>query len=346
MARARSESRRWPLALVAIASTAVAVYFVAVRGGGAASLSAQVADASPPRNARPPRDVEKTAAMPTPSAPPPPPAPSAPASSAALPAAPPPAPPAQEPEPAAPPSPSWKSLLEAERYFEARKALAEVFLNAEHDNLRLEAAEQGTALNKRLLMTHPDDRDVEFLPLVQGQNPTTFSRQVNSFHGEPGLLFLLNGLNPGRIIRAGAKLRVTRGRWSLFADKSLYTLWLCYEGVPFKAYPTCIGTDDKTPATRWTVGIKNPKPSWTAPAEWLTQEKLTNPIPYGHAKNPLGEYWIGLDAPGYFGFGIHGTNEPHTIGTKASNGCIRLLNHDVIELAACVWKGMEVVTVE
>jgi lipoprotein-anchoring transpeptidase ErfK/SrfK len=29
---------------------------------------------------------------------------------------------------------------------------------------------------------------------------------------------------------------------------------------------------------------------------------------------------------------IHGSNEPHTIGTATSSGCIRLTNDDVIDL--------------
>jgi lipoprotein-anchoring transpeptidase ErfK/SrfK len=73
---------------------------------------------------------------------------------------------------------------------------------------------------------------------------------------------------------------------------------------------------------------------------------MHNPIAYGDPKNPLGEYWLALSAPGHMGFGIHGTNEPHTMGTRASNGCVRMLNADVVELAGCVWKGMPVTSVD
>ncbi len=45
--------------------------------------------------------------------------------------------------------------------------------------------------------------------------------------------------------------------------------------------------------------------------------------------NPLGTRWIGLSAKGY---GIHGTNEPRSIGHAASHGCIRMRNTDVEEL--------------
>ncbi len=44
---------------------------------------------------------------------------------------------------------------------------------------------------------------------------------------------------------------------------------------------------------------------------------------------PYGTRWLGLSAKGY---GIHGTNNPASIGTAASNGCIRMYNEDVESL--------------
>lgn len=41
---------------------------------------------------------------------------------------------------------------------------------------------------------------------------------------------------------------------------------------------------------------------------------------------PYGTRWLGLSAKGY---GIHGTNNPPSIGTAASNGCIRMYNEDI-----------------
>lgn len=43
-------------------------------------------------------------------------------------------------------------------------------------------------------------------------------------------------------------------------------------------------------------------------------------------RSPIGTRWIGLNKKSY---GIHGTNEPHSIGRAASHGCIRLRNRDV-----------------
>lgn len=51
-------------------------------------------------------------------------------------------------------------------------------------------------------------------------------------------------------------------------------------------------------------------------------------IPPGKS-NPLGTRWLGLSQRG---FGIHGTNEPRSIGRSVSHGCIRMRNRDIEEL--------------
>lgn len=54
-------------------------------------------------------------------------------------------------------------------------------------------------------------------------------------------------------------------------------------------------------------------------------------IPGGDPRNPLGSRWIGFDALGTDGriYGIHGTNQPLSIGKFISNGCIRMHNKHV-----------------
>jgi lipoprotein-anchoring transpeptidase ErfK/SrfK len=46
------------------------------------------------------------------------------------------------------------------------------------------------------------------------------------------------------------------------------------------------------------------------------------------------------------GYGIHGTNDPSSIGTSASNGCIRMNNRDVEELYDILPYGVDVEIVE
>jgi lipoprotein-anchoring transpeptidase ErfK/SrfK len=58
-------------------------------------------------------------------------------------------------------------------------------------------------------------------------------------------------------------------------------------------------------------------------------------IPAG-GDNPIGPRWIGLDQKGY---GIHGTNQPRSVGGATSHGCIRLRNGDVVKLFELVRVG-------
>ncbi|MFD2616375.1 L,D-transpeptidase [Terrilactibacillus laevilacticus] len=68
--------------------------------------------------------------------------------------------------------------------------------------------------------------------------------------------------------------------------------------------------------------------------------KVKNPyyikknIPGGSPKNPLGTRWIGFDAWGTNGriYGVHGNNNPASIGYNVSSGCIRLYNKDAEQL--------------
>ena len=58
-------------------------------------------------------------------------------------------------------------------------------------------------------------------------------------------------------------------------------------------------------------------------------------IPAGK-NNPVGTRWMGLSAKSY---GIHGTNQPNSIGKAASTGCIRMGQRDLEELFTLVEVG-------
>jgi lipoprotein-anchoring transpeptidase ErfK/SrfK len=86
-----------------------------------------------------------------------------------------------------------------------------------------------------------------------------------------------------------------------------------------------------------TVGMKRKNPTWTPPAEMIRRTpkyaKWRNGMPGGIPQNPLGARALYLFKGGRDTmFRIHGTNAPSSIGTAASSGCIRMLNHEVIEL--------------
>lgn len=101
------------------------------------------------------------------------------------------------------------------------------------------------------------------------------------------------------------------------------------------------GGAKETPAGTWKiVGIAaNPTFRWDEGV--LNHGKRTDTafnLPSG-PNNPVGICWIGLNRPG---IGIHGTNNPQTIGRAASHGCMRTANWDVMRLAKMVTKGVTV----
>ncbi|MBT2656500.1 L,D-transpeptidase [Bacillus sp. ISL-18] len=67
-------------------------------------------------------------------------------------------------------------------------------------------------------------------------------------------------------------------------------------------------------------------------------------IPGGSPKNPLGARWIGFDAKGTDGriYGIHGTNQPASIGKYVSHGCIRTQNEVVSSLFPLIPLGTKI----
>jgi hypothetical protein len=56
---------------------------------------------------------------------------------------------------------------------------------------------------------------------------------------------------------------------------------------------------------------------------------------------PFGTRWMKLNVP-WGGYGIHGTDNPSSIGTAASHGCVRMYNEDVNELYDIVPLGTPV----
>ena len=95
------------------------------------------------------------------------------------------------------------------------------------------------------------------------------------------------------------------------------------------------------------VGLKREWPKWTPPAEMIKRmpqyAKWKNGMP-GGPKNPLGARALYLfTKQGDTMLRIHGTNAPSSIGTAASSGCFRMLNHEVIELYSKTPVGTKVI---
>ena len=63
----------------------------------------------------------------------------------------------------------------------------------------------------------------------------------------------------------------------------------------------------------------------------------------GKIEGAYGPWFLRLEVPGHKGIGIHGTHKPESIGTRDTEGCIRLKNDDIADLKTKVNIGMVVI---
>src|SRR5947209_2769281 len=104
-------------------------------------------------------------------------------------------------------------------------------------------------------------------------------------------------------------------------------------------YGIGVGRDGFTWSGTATVSAKREWPDWTPPDEMLRRRPDLPRHMAGGPDNPLGARAMYLGSTLYR---IHGSNEPWTIGTQASSGCIRMRNEDVIDLYGRVKIGTKV----
>jgi lipoprotein-anchoring transpeptidase ErfK/SrfK len=82
-------------------------------------------------------------------------------------------------------------------------------------------------------------------------------------------------------------------------------------------------------------------PAWAPPPEVKRDfPNMPDLIAGGAKNNPMGPRALTLEGGEY---AIHGTNRPNSVGRFASYGCIRMLNHDIVDLFARVRVGTQVV---
>lgn len=105
--------------------------------------------------------------------------------------------------------------------------------------------------------------------------------------------------------------------FSIHISLSKRTLTLLYQGQTRKVYPIGVGRMlHDTPVGNFIIVNRAPNPG-----------------------GPYGTMWLSLSKKGY---GIHGTNDPSSIGKYVSLGCVRMYNKDVEELAKTVPNGTSV----
>jgi lipoprotein-anchoring transpeptidase ErfK/SrfK len=100
-------------------------------------------------------------------------------------------------------------------------------------------------------------------------------------------------------------------KYRIIIDLSDHNLYLLDGNTVVRSFPIAVGKMlTRTPSGEYTIVNKQANPG-----------------------GPFGAFWMGLSRPHY---GIHGTNDPSSIGREVSHGCIRMYNEDVLQLAAIV----------
>ena len=126
-------------------------------------------------------------------------------------------------------------------------------------------------------------------------------------------------------LRSEMKLKISKAVYSIAVDISENKLKLYSNQELLKTYPIATGRKGhETPTGTFTIVNKLVDPTWY---------KAGAVVPPGSPDNILGTRWLGFSLATY---GIHGTTLPEAIGTYVSEGCIRMLNHDVEELYTIV----------
>jgi lipoprotein-anchoring transpeptidase ErfK/SrfK len=117
-------------------------------------------------------------------------------------------------------------------------------------------------------------------------------------------------------------------------------LYLVLGGGKAMRYGVGVGRDGFTWAGREKITRMAEWPDWNPPKEMIDRQPYLPRFMAGGESNPLGARALYL---GNTVYRIHGTNQPSTIGSFVSSGCIRLTNADVEDLYSRVTVGTKVV---
>ena len=151
------------------------------------------------------------------------------------------------------------------------------------------------------------------------------------------------------VLTAGAQapfakyLDQAEGAPFIVIDKQGFKLTLAdAQGQPIREYgiscavnlgPKKVRGDHKTPEGTFKIN------------QLLNAKGLTHDFKDGKGpiKDAYGPWVLRLDVPGFWDIGIHGTPFPESIGTRATEGCIRLKNEDILDLKSRVKLGTWVI---
>ncbi len=161
------------------------------------------------------------------------------------------------------------------------------------------------------------------------------------------VLFLLLALLPALGVRAQAPFakyldQVDSAPFIVVDKEALKLTLVDDQGAPIKEYgiscavnygPKKVRGDHKTPEGTFKIN------------ELLNAKGLSHDFKDGKGpvKDAYGPWFLRLNVPGFIDIGIHGTPFPESIGTRATEGCVRMRNEDILDLKSRVKLGTVVI---
>ena len=238
-----------------------------------------------------------------------------------------------------------QELADASKLVEARTVLSKALFS---DKLPAAEAAKARKLSASLAENtlfspafDPNDPYLLRYTVKAGDRLSRVERRLE-LHVPTQIICKINRIADPNMIRMGQTLKMIKGPFHAVVALSNFTvdIYLHRKDLPYvfiKRMPAGLGKKGVTPVGSWRVGLgkKMIKPPWNAPAN----SGRTGTILYGQPGYPFGKkgLWIGLEGTDQKtqplqGYGLHSTDDPTTVGSQVSLGCVRLKDDDM-ELA-------------
>ena len=145
---------------------------------------------------------------------------------------------------------------------------------------------------------------------------------------------------PPQFRRALVDYKTPEAPGTIIVDTSNTYLYLVLENGKALRYGIGVGREGFTWAGAERISKMAEWPDWNPPLEMIDRQPDLPRFMADGEGNPLGARALYLGKSLYR---IHGTNQPSTIGTFVSSGCIRLTNEDIVDLYKRIQIGSRVV---
>jgi lipoprotein-anchoring transpeptidase ErfK/SrfK len=174
-----------------------------------------------------------------------------------------------------------------------------------------------------------------FLSPADAQRP----REDMQILDQPGLVPQSEDPPPG-FEKTVVLFRTAEAPGTIIVHTSERYLYVVQPGGRALRYGIGVGRDGFQWQGLLKITRKQEWPDWTPPPEMIERQPYLPRFMAGGPGNPMGARALYLGATVYR---IHGTNQPHTIGSAISSGCFRLVNNDVMDLYERIPVGTKVI---